>query len=559
MIKTAHSTTMLRSTIRTCLGIGLAMTALGVNAATLVNNVKGYTLNDSGKLTTFNNLVIDHGKVVAANVDVNDYSIDKTIDGEGKVMLPGLIDAHGHLLGLGANLLEVDLRESTSAQNAAKMVADYAFAKPAQAWITGRGWNQELWSDRAFPTAQDLDKVVADRPVALARVDSHATWVNSKAMELAGITKDTKSPAGGEIIKDANGNPTGVFIDNASLLIEAHLPKASNAVYEQQLQAAGEHLLSNGITSMHDAGIGRDVYDFYLKEAVEGDLPVRVYAMVSATDPELSTMLGNGNIRDANDFLYIRSVKAYGDGALGSRGAALLEPYSDAPHQHGLLLTQPEDMTQLFTTVLGAGFQLNYHAIGDKANHVALNEFETTFETLGGAELRNRIEHAQVIAPDDLARFAELKVLPSMQPTHATSDKNMAEDRIGKDRMKGAYAWKTLLDSGIALPLGSDFPVELANPFYGLHAAVTRQDRNNQPVKGWYAHEALTIEQAFKGFTLDAAYAGHMEDTLGSLTKGKWADFILVDQDIFTIKPEDIWKTKVHATYVAGEQVFEAK
>lgn len=550
---------MLRSTIRTCLGIGLAMTALGVNAATLVNNVKGYTLNDSGKLTTFNNLVIDHGKVVAANVDVNDYSIDKTIDGEGKVMLPGLIDAHGHLLGLGANLLEVDLRESTSAQNAARMVADYAFAKPAQAWITGRGWNQELWSDRAFPTAQDLDKVVADRPVALARVDSHATWVNSKAMELAGITKDTKSPAGGEIIKDADGNPTGVFIDNASLLIEAHLPKASNAVYEQQLQAAGEHLLSNGITSMHDAGIGRDVYDFYLKEAVEGDLPVRVYAMVSATDPELSTMLGNGNIRDANDFLYIRSVKAYGDGALGSRGAALLEPYSDAPHQHGLLLTQPEDMTQLFTTVLGAGFQLNYHAIGDKANHVALNEFETTFETLGGAELRNRIEHAQVIAPDDLARFAELKVLPSMQPTHATSDKNMAEDRIGKDRMKGAYAWKTLLDSGIALPLGSDFPVELANPFYGLHAAVTRQDRNNQPVKGWYAHEALTIEQAFKGFTLDAAYAGHMEDTLGSLTKGKWADFILVDQDIFTIKPEDIWKTKVHATYVAGEQVFEAK
>jgi predicted amidohydrolase YtcJ len=559
MIKTAHSTTMLRSTVRTCLGIGLAMTALGVNAATLVNNVKGYTLNDSGKLTTFNNLVIDHGKVVAANVDVNDYSIDKTIDGEGKVMLPGLIDAHGHLLGLGANLLEVDLRESTSAENAAKMVADYAFAKPAQAWITGRGWNQELWSDRAFPTAQDLDKVVSDRPVALARVDSHATWVNSKAMELAGITKDTKSPAGGEIIKDANGNPTGVFIDNASLLIEAHLPKASNAVYEQQLQAAGEHLLSNGITSMHDAGIGRDVYDFYLKEAVEGDLPVRVYAMVSATDPELSTMLGNGNIRDANDFLYIRSVKAYGDGALGSRGAALLAPYSDAPHQHGLLLTQPEDMTQLFTTVIGAGFQLNYHAIGDKANHVALNEFERTFKTLGGAELRNRIEHAQVIAPDDLARFAELKVLPSMQPTHATSDKNMAEDRIGKDRMKGAYAWKTLLDSGIALPLGSDFPVELVNPFYGLHAAVTRQDRNNQPVKGWYAHEALTIEQAFKGFTLDAAYAGHMEDTLGSLTKGKWADFILVDQDIFTIKPEDIWKTKVHATYVAGEQVFEAK
>ncbi|BFT31483.1 amidohydrolase [Alteromonas sp. D210916BOD_24] len=526
-------------------------------AATLVENVKGYTLNEDGKLIQFSNLLFEQGKVIALDVSKGSYEINTTIDGNGKVMLPGLIDAHGHLLGLGANLLEVDLRESHSVQDAAKMVADYAFANTQQVWLTGRGWNQELWSDRAFPTAADLDKIVSDRPVFLTRVDGHAAWVNTKAMQLAGITKDTQSPVGGEIIKDANGTPTGVFIDNASRLIEAHLPKTSNAIYEQQLAAAGEHLLANGVTSMHDAGIGRDVYDFYLKEAVEGDLPVRIYAMVSATDPDLTTLLGNGPIRDKDDFLSIRSVKAYGDGALGSRGAALLAPYSDAPHQHGLLLTQPEDMTTLFTTVIGAGFQLNYHAIGDKANHVALDEFEATFENIGGSELRNRIEHAQVIAIDDLARFASLKVLPSMQPTHATSDKNMAEDRIGKDRMKGAYAWKTLLNSGIALPLGSDFPVELANPFYGLHAAVTRQDRNNQPVAGWYAHEALTIEQAFKGFTLDAAYSGHMEDTIGTLTPGKWADFILVDQDIFSIDAKDIWKTQVHATFIAGKQVFE--
>lgn len=540
-------------------GLTLAASCIALNyanAATLVSNVKGYTLNDKGNLIQFSNLVMDEGKVVALDVQPKNYDIESTIDGGGKVMLPGLIDAHGHLLGLGANLLEVNLRESTSAANAAKMVADYAFANTTQQWITGRGWNQELWSDRAFPTAKDLDSVVSDRPVVLTRVDGHAAWVNSKAMEIAGITKDTQSPVGGEIIKDAEGNPTGVFIDNASILIEKHLPSASNAVYQQQLDAASEHLLANGITSMHDAGISRDVYDFYLKESVESELAIRIYAMVSATDPELSTMLGNGTIRDKDDYLYIRSVKAYGDGALGSRGAALLAPYSDAPHQHGLLLTQPEDMTNLFTTVIGAGFQLNYHAIGDKANHVALNEFESTFKRIGGSELRNRIEHAQVIAPDDLARFSDLKVLPSMQPTHATSDKNMAEDRIGKDRMKGAYAWKTLLNSGIALPLGSDFPVELANPFYGLHAAVTRQDRDNQPVKGWYAHEALSIEQAFKGFTLDAAYAGHMEDTLGTLTEGKWADFILVDQDIFTIEPKHIWKTKVLSTYVAGEQVF---
>ena len=526
------------------------------HAATLVNNVKGYTLDEAGKRISFTNMVIEEGKVLALDVQPDNHHIDEVIDGEGKVMLPGLIDAHGHLLGLGANLLEVNLRDSKSAKHAASMVADYAFANTTQDWITGRGWNQELWSDRAFPRAQDLDNVVSDRPVFLTRVDGHAAWVNSKAMALAGITKDTPSPVGGEILKDSDGNPTGVFIDNAAALIEAYLPSASSEIYEQQLHAAGEHLLANGVTAMHDAGVNREVYDFYLKEAVEGDLPVRIYAMISATDPDLKTLLANGPIRDKEDFLSIRSVKAYGDGALGSRGAALLSPYSDAPHQHGLLLTQPQDMTPLFTTVIGAGFQLNYHAIGDKANHVALNEYEATFEKIGGSELRNRIEHAQVIAPEDLARFAELDVLPSMQPTHATSDKNMAEDRIGKDRMKGAYAWQTLLESGIPLPLGSDFPVELANPFYGLHAAVTRQDRDNQPVKGWYAHEALTLDQAFRGFTLDAAYAGHMEDTLGTLTPGKWADFILVDQDIFTIDKKDIWKTQVQATYIAGKNVY---
>ncbi|WP_375278349.1 amidohydrolase [Alteromonas australica] len=526
------------------------------HAATLVNNVKGYTLDEAGKRISFTNMVIEEGKVLALDVQPDNHHIDEVIDGEGKVMLPGLIDAHGHLLGLGANLLEVNLRDSKSAKHAASMVADYAFANTTQDWITGRGWNQELWSDRAFPRAQDLDNVVSDRPVFLTRVDGHAAWVNSKAMALAGITKDTPSPVGGEILKDSDGNPTGVFIDNAAALIEAYLPSASSEIYEQQLHAAGEHLLANGVTAMHDAGVNREVYDFYLKEAVEGDLPVRIYAMISATDPDLKTLLANGPIRDKDDFLSIRSVKAYGDGALGSRGAALLSPYSDAPHQHGLLLTQPQDMTPLFTTVIGAGFQLNYHAIGDKANHVALNEFEKTFAAIGGSELRNRIEHAQVIAPEDLARFAELDVLPSMQPTHATSDKNMAEDRIGKDRMKGAYAWQTLLESGIPLPLGSDFPVELANPFYGLHAAVTRQDRDNQPVKGWYAHEALTLDQAFKGFTLDAAYAGHMEDTLGTLTPGKWADFILVDQDIFNIDEKDIWKTQVQATYIAGKNVY---
>ena len=525
-------------------------------STTLVENVKGYTLNSSGELVSFNALLIEDGKVVS--LDAETPQADTVIDGKGKTLIPGLIDAHGHLLGLGANLLEVDVRESGSAKEAAEAVAAYAFANPQQIWITGRGWNQELWPDRAFPTAAMLDKQISDRPVWLTRVDGHAGWANSEALALAGITPETPDPEGGQIIRDADGNATGVLIDNAMAMVEQHMPTASVAQYDAQLEAAGEQLLSLGVTSMHDAGISRDVYDFYLKRAVEETLPVRVYAMIAATDPELNTMLENGLIDSADDFLEIKSVKAYGDGALGSRGAALLEPYSDAPHQHGLMLTQPDDFDALFTHIISNGFQLNFHAIGDRANHLALNQFEKTFNTTGGKALRNRIEHAQVVAVEDLPRFAELEVLPSMQPTHATSDMNMAEDRIGQKRMKGAYAWQTLLNSGIALPLGSDFPVELANPFYGIHAAVTRQDRNNQPVEGWYAHEAMTLKQAFRGFTLDAAYAAHMEQTLGTLEPGKWADFLLIDRDLFNIPEEDLWKVQVLETYLAGEKVYDA-
>lgn len=535
----------------------LTATALPVVASTtLVENVKGYTLNGEGDILTFTSMFIEDGKVVALNPASK--QADTVINGNGKTLIPGLIDAHGHLLGLGANLLEVDVRESGSAKEAAEAVAAYAFANPQQAWITGRGWNQELWPDRAFPTAAMLDAQISDRPVWLTRVDGHAGWANSEALTLAGITPETPDPEGGQIIRDADGNATGVLIDNAMAMVEQHMPTASVAQYDAQLEAAGEQLLSLGVTSMHDAGISRDVYDFYLKRAVEESLPVRVYAMIAATDPELTTMLENGLIDSADDFLEIKSVKAYGDGALGSRGAALLKPYSDAPHQHGLMLTQPDDFDALFTQVISNGFQLNFHAIGDRANHLALNQFEKTFNTTGGKALRNRIEHAQVVAVEDLPRFAELEVLPSMQPTHATSDMNMAEDRIGQKRMEGAYAWQTLLNSGIALPLGSDFPVELANPFYGIHAAVTRQDRNNQPVEGWYAHEAMTLKQAFRGFTLDAAYAAHMEQTLGTLEPGKWADFLLIDRDLFDIPKEDLWKVQVLETYIAGEKVYDA-
>jgi len=535
----------------------LMLGASAVMADTLlVKNVNGYTLDEKGEMIQFTSIAIDDGKIAALNPGKNsDY--DRTVDGEGKTLLPGMIDAHGHLLGLGSNLLEVDLRDTASSQEAVSRVAEYALANSKGLWITGRGWNQELWSDRTYPKATDLDAKISDRPIWLTRVDGHAGWANTRALKMAGIDKNTKSPKGGQIIKDPQGNPTGVLIDNAMALVEEHIPDTGPAQLNAQLNAAGEHLLSQGVTAMHDAGIPQTVYNFYLRRAVEQTLPVRIYAMISATDPALSKMLAAGPVRGKQDYLFINSVKAYGDGALGSRGAALLEPYSDAPHQRGLMVTQPEDFEALFDEVISAGFQLNFHAIGDRANRLALDQFEATFKEKDGKKLRNRIEHAQVVAPSDLKRFSSLGILPSMQPTHATSDKNMAEDRIGKARMEGAYAWQTLLESGIAVPLGSDFPVELANPFYGIHAAVTRQDRNNNPVDGWYAHEALSLKQAFKGFTLDAAYAAHMEDSLGTLTPGKWADFIVVDQDIFSIEPQNLWKTKVDQTWIAGEKVFE--
>lgn len=539
----------------TFLGLGLFTLSVQANT-TLITNVKGYTLNEKGRLQQFSAALIADGKI--ASLDPQNIPQDAVrIDGKQKIMLPGLIDAHGHLLMLGASLLQVDVRDASSAQDAAKLVTQYAKAHPEQQWITGSGWNQELWPDRRFPTAAILDKAMAEHPVVLSRVDGHAVWINSQALALTGITKDTPDPAGGQIIRDAKGDATGVLVDNAMDLVNAVMPKDGPQQFQQMLNAAGPHLLSLGVTAMQDAGIGHDVYDFYLAKEVAQQLPLRIYAMVAATDPDLSEMLANGEIYSVDDFLTIRSVKVFADGALGSRGAAMLAPYHDAPHQNGLMVTEPEKFKPLFDQIIGAGFQLNIHAIGDRANHLALQQFADTFSRIGGKDLRNRIEHAQVIAPEDLRKFAELGVLPSMQPTHATSDMNMAEDRLGKARMVGAYAWQTLLKSGVHMPLGSDFPVELANPFYGLHAAITRQDRNNQPVNGWYPEQKMTRLQAFKGFTQDAAYGAHMEDKIGSLTPGKWADFILVDQDIFEVPASDIWKTQVLSTWIAGKRVYQ--
>ncbi|KAA1156844.1 amidohydrolase [Pseudoalteromonas fuliginea] len=523
----------------------------------VIYNANGYTPLYKGEVQQFSTLVIKDGKVVKVGGDTlkNSYPDAKLIDVKGSTLLPGLIDAHGHVIGLGDNLSQLDVRGAKSVDEVTNKLK--IFANNKQGWIIGRGWNQELWADTRFPTAKDLDKVVNDRPVVLSRVDSHAIWANSKALELAGITAQTKAPEGGEIIKDEFGNPTGIFVDKAESLITQHMPEASKQDISDSLDAAGKHLLSLGITSTHDAGIDKATWEVYKERSELGNLPVRIVAMLSGASPDLNTMLKAGRYQDANSFMSIRSVKVYADGALGSRGAALIEDYADRTDHHGLMLETQEKLEALFTQSFKRGFSAHTHAIGDKANKVVLDAYEKVFKKTGGILLRNRIEHAQIVTLEDIPRFKKLKIIPSMQPVHATSDMHMAEQRLTEKQLSGAYAWQSFLQQGSIIAAGSDYPVELANPFYGLYSAITRMDHNQLPKNGWRASEVLSREDALRAFTLGGAYAAHQEFKIGSLEQGKWADFILIDKDYFKIPVDEIYETNVLQTWIAGIKRYE--
>ncbi|MBB1467029.1 MULTISPECIES: amidohydrolase [Pseudoalteromonas] len=524
---------------------------------TVIYNANGYTPTYSGQLQQFSTLVIKDGKVVKVGDDKLKASFPNAavFDAEQQTLLPGLIDAHGHVIGLGNNLAQLDLRGSMSIAEIQKKLA--VFAKNNQGWIIGRGWNQELWPNKQFPTAADLDKVVKDVPVVLSRVDSHAIWVNSKAMELAKLTPTVQSPAGGEIIRNQAGQPSGIFVDKAESLITAHIPTPSDQNVNNALNQAGQHLLSLGITSTHDAGIDKQTWQVYKQRAEQGTLPLRIVAMLSATDPSLEDMLRAGRYKDLNDFMSIRSVKIYADGALGSRGAALQADYADRKNHQGLMLETQQKLEQLYTLSFNHGFSANTHAIGDKANHIVLDAYQNVFKKTGGILLRNRIEHAQIVDPADIPRFKALKIIPSMQPVHATSDMHMAEQRLSDTQLQGAYAWQTFLKQGSVVAAGSDYPVELANPFDGLYSAITRQDHNQLPANGWRVTEALSREDALRAFTLGAAYAAHQEFKLGSLEQGKWADFILINKDYFKVPVQEIFTIVVNQTWIGGELRYQ--
>ena len=549
-----------------------AMGALAcAQADTVIDNANGYTLNSKNQLLRFSSMAFDDkGRITAVGSAAQVKAKLKArlkasapkpthIDMQGKTVLPGLIDAHGHVFGLGEQLTQLDLAGSATLADALKAAAEYARANPSQAWLRGRGWNQEIWKLGRFPTAAELDGAVPDRPVWLERVDGHAGWANSRALQLAGITKDTPDPAGGQIVRDAAGNATGVLVDAAKDLVDKVLPKQTEAEARIVLDRALQQLAKMGLTSVHDAGIGIGSDALYRDYANHGKLTARVYAMIGDTGADFDALSAKGPLTTyANDVYALRAVKLYSDGALGSRGAALLAPYSDAPHSHGLLFRKDAEIVAMMEKAMKAGYQVNVHAIGDAGNRQILDGFQKLVRQTSSVARRHRMEHAQVVTLDDIARFKTIGIVPSMQPTHATSDMNMAEQRVGPQRIKGAYAWRTFLKQGSRIACGSDFPVESSNPFFGIHAAVTRQDAAGQPAAGWHADQAMTLKEAFRCFTLDAAYAAHQENTLGSLETGKWADFVVIDQDLFRMPARDIHKTAVLQTWVGGRQVFGA-
>ena len=480
------------------------------------------------------------------------------LDLSGRTVITGMVDAHAHLLGLGQALRTVDLVGTKSYDEVIARVVERAkTARPGE-WIRGRGWDQNDWADTRFPTHAALSRAVPNNPVYLTRVDGHAALVNAKALELAQVTAATPDPAGGRLIRDSANNPTGVLVDNAQAVVGRVIPAASPAELREQTLAAIAEANRWGLTGIHDAGVDAAGIDVYEALAKEGRYNLRNYVMVRASDSVLDAYMRRGPQKGLyGGRLWIRAIKLVADGALGSRGAALLEPYSDDPGNTGLLTTPPERIKSVAVRALRAGFQVNVHAIGDRANRIVLDQFEAALREVPTADHRFRIEHAQILSYQDIPRFAELDVIPSMQGSHQTSDMYWAPNRLGLARLSGAYAWRSLLNTGVIIPNGSDFPVEAVNPLISFHAFITRQDADNYPPGGWMPEQRTTRQEALWSITLWPAYASFMEKESGTLTAGKFADFVVLDRDIMTVAPEEILRTRVLMTVLAGRTVYK--
>ncbi|MDP6685298.1 MAG: amidohydrolase [Candidatus Marinimicrobia bacterium] len=496
-------------------------------------------------------ILCQRGKIISFGKK-EDFNIENTIDLHGGFVYPGFIDSHLHLLGVGQAIENIQLNGISSPQDIIPILKKHNYSGQKKGnWILGRGWDQNLWKEQTYPDKSVLDEAAPDTPVAFRRIDGHTLWVNSKAMKIAGISETTPSPIGGVIVKDEEGIPTGILVDNAMNLILEKIPNPEIMEIERQIAKAISYLNTFGLTSIHDPGSDPDTISVLKSNSFKSTL--KVFAMLNYKEDEYSPYLSSGSF--VNDhFLTIRAVKIYLDGALGSHGAALLKPYSDDLKNCGLILENIEKVKKDIKKFNKMGFQTAIHCIGDKANRIALDLYAES----GNKGCRNRIEHAQMIHQNDIHRFAELGVLPCMQPIHCTSDMNWIFSRIGTHRLHEAYPWNSLIQSGAIIPGGSDAPIESPDPLKGIYAAVTRQDEQENPSGGWQGHETISVENAIKMYTEWAAYASFEENVKGKIDEGFIADFTVLDKDLVSIHPSEILESKVKMTIVNGNVVFSA-
>ncbi|MDQ8168190.1 MAG: amidohydrolase [Gemmatimonadota bacterium] len=555
---------------RTLLGAAVLAAPLALSAQTvapkapadlIVTNARVYTADDARPLVEA--FAVRDGRITFVGSQREAAVLKgpntRVVDAGGRTVIPGMVDAHAHFSGLAQTLRSVDLTGTNSLAEVIARVVAKSKSVPAGTWITGRGWDQNDWGVTDFPTHDALTAALPDHPVLLERVDGHATYANMAAMKAAGVTAASKSPVGGQIIKDAKGNPTGVFVDNASDVLEAKVPAPTAAEYKSALKEAIALMHSWGLTGMHDAGATRTAIDTYEELAKAKELNLRLYVMIGDDKAALDHYFAKGPQSAMYDGqLWVRAVKLYADGAMGSRGAALLEPYSDDPNNSGLLKSTQEHIREVAERGLKAGFQINSHAIGDRGNRVVLDAYEQALKTVPSVDHRFRVEHAQILHYDDIPRFAQLGVIPSMQASHQTSDMYWIGKRLGPTRLYGAYAWQSLLQTGVVIPNGSDFPVEQVNPLISFHASIARQDARDWPAGGWFPEQKMSREDALRSMTIWPAYSGFQESSMGSITAGKLADFVILDTDIMRVPAEMVMKTRVLSTWVGGKAVYEA-
>ena len=522
----------------------------GQPADLIVTAARIYTVDPARP--TARMIAVREGKILAVGDDLAAFAGPKTrrIELRNAVIVPGLIDSHVHMEALGELLETFDFRHARTPTEILEAIRREAARRPRGEWIEGRNWDQTNWGGR-FPDADELSRAVPDHPVYLTRVDGHAAWVNRKALELAGITAATPDPPGGKILRDADGRPTGILIDKAQDLVAARIPPPSPEVLRRRLARAARECARLGLTTVHDAGVSARVLAAYRELIARDELPIRIYAMIGGEGELWRQYLQRGP--EIGERLTVRSIKLMADGAMGSRGAAFFEPYHDDPGNTGLLLLRREDIERVARQAVERGFQVNTHAIGDRTNRMVLEAYAAV---LGGPnDRRFRIEHAQVVAPEDFPKFARYSIIASMQATHATSDMRWAEARVGPERVKGAYAWRRFLELGVPVANGSDFPVEDPNPLWGFYAAITRQDHKGRPPGGWFPEHRMTRQEALESWTIRGAYAAFEEGIKGSLTPGKLADFVAISADIMTVPPPEILKARVLMTVVGGRIV----